>query len=266
MSDTTTRQLMDALLAHYRKPGTDQDGEVLIPEVAAPGSSRRADLVRVGLWSSRGYGIDVHELKVSRADWLRELDDPAKAEAWWEHSSRFWIVAPPNMIQPSELPTGWGLMVPPTSANHRRFKVVVKPAERQPKLTLALMTELVRRADNIRAGEIWQIKQEHRNALYEQEQKIRQEIGSSRLDYETQERLELLDKIEAAMGMQITRYASRRDERFVGVEEWVAAVAEFTPDHVALQRHRRELDGMEDRIRRAANFALTNLPERGDHG
>jgi len=258
----TTTQLMDALIAHYRKPGTEQDGEVLIPEVAAPGSNRRADLVRVGLWSSRGYGIDVHELKASRSDWLRELDDPAKAEAWWPYSRRFWVVAPPKMIRPEELPTGWGLMVPPASANHRRFKVVVKPAEREPKLTIPLFTELIRRADNIRTNEIWQIRQEHRNELHKREQEVRKEIGASRLDYDTQERLELLEKIEAAMGIQLTRWASRRDERFVSVDEFVASVAEFTPDHAVLQRRRRELDDLEERIRRAATRALTDLGQR----
>jgi hypothetical protein len=258
---TLTRQLLDALTAHYRKPGTDQDGEVLLPEVSPPGSSRRCDLLRIGLWPSRGYGIDVHELKVSRSDWLRELDDPAKADAWWPYSSRFWVVAPPKMIRPEEMPPGWGLMEPPSGAGRRRFKVVVKPEDRQPKLTIALLADLVGRADNIRAAEIWQIKQDHRNELAAQERKIRAEVGATRLDYETQERLDLLEKLEAGLGAILTTWASRRDERFVGVDEFLASVGEFTPEHVALQRRRRELDDMEARIRRAATFALTHLSE-----
>jgi len=77
----TTAQVLAALIRHYRKPGEARSGEILITEPQAPGSSRRCDLLRVGMWASRGTGIDVHEVKVSRADWLRELDDPAKAEA-----------------------------------------------------------------------------------------------------------------------------------------------------------------------------------------
>jgi hypothetical protein len=251
---------MDALTAHYRKPGTDQDGEVLLPEVAAPGSNRRADLVRIGLWPSRGYGIDVHELKVSRSDWQRELDEPAKADAWWPYSSRFWVVAPPRMIRPEEMPPGWGLMEPPTQANRRRFRVVVKPAEREPKLTVALLADLVGRADNIRAHEIWLLKQDHRNEMSAQERKIRAEVGATRLDYETRERLELLEKLEAGLGGKLSEWVSRRDEQ-IGVPEFLAAVAEFTRDHVALQRHRRELDDLEARIRRAATKALTGLDQ-----
>lgn len=257
-----TGQLMNALIAHYRKPGTTQDGEVLLPEVAAPGSNRRCDLLRIGVWPSRGMGIDVHELKVSRSDWLRELDDPGKADAWWPYSSRFWVVAPPKMIRPEEMPPGWGLMEAPSGANRRRFKVVVKPEDREPKLTVALLADLVGRCDNIRAGEIWTLKQDHRNELHQAEQKIRAEVGATRLDYETHEQLELLAKLEAAMGVQLSEWASRRDDCF-SVAEFVAAIAEFTVEHVALQRRRRELDDMEARIRRAADFALTNLPNRG---
>ncbi|MDP4501035.1 hypothetical protein [Nonomuraea turcica] len=258
---TATQQLMDALIAHYRKPGADQDGEVLLPEVAAPGSNRRADLVRIGLWPSRGYGIDVHELKVSRSDWLRELDQPAKADAWWEHSSRFWVVAPPKMILPEEVPPGWGLMEPPTQANRRRFKVVVKPAERQPKLTVALLAELVGRADNLRINEMWQLRQEHRNEVFRLEQKIRAEVGPAKLDADTQDALDVLAKFEAAMGCTLREWVSRVDRDHVSVDEIVAALGEYSREHVALQRRRRELDGMEDRIRRAAHFALTHLPE-----
>ncbi|GAA2695653.1 hypothetical protein GCM10010412_088680 [Nonomuraea recticatena] len=64
----------------------------------APGTSgRRCGYPRVGL-GSRGRTIDVHEIKVSRADWQRELAAPGKAEAWWLCSHRFYIVAPPGLI------------------------------------------------------------------------------------------------------------------------------------------------------------------------
>lgn len=250
---------MEALLAHYRKPGTAQDGEVLLPEVAAPGSNRRCDLLRIGVWASRGMGIDVHELKTSRSDWLRELDDPGKADAWWPYSSRFWVVAPPKMIRLEEMPSGWGLMEPPSQANRRRFKIVVKPAERTPKLTIPLLADLVGRADNIRAHEMWLLKQDHRNEMSALERKIRAEVGATRLDFETQERLELLAKLEAGLGAQLSEWVTRRDDRRFSVEEFLASVAEFTADHVALQRRKRDLDDAEDRIRLAADFALKHL-------
>ncbi|MFB4275777.1 hypothetical protein ACBJ59_10830 [Nonomuraea sp. MTCD27] len=256
---TSTQQLMDALIGHYRKPGTTQDGEVLLPEVVAPGSNRRCDLLRIGVWASRGHGIDVHELKTSRSDWLRELDDPAKAEAWWPYSSRFWVVAPPKMISPDEVPSGWGLMEPPAAANRRRFKVIVKPAERAPKLTIPLLADLVGRADNIRAHEIWLLKQDHRNEMFALEGKIRAEVGASKLDFETQDQLALLAKFEAAMGVGLREWVSRVDDRRFSVDEVVAALGEYCREHVALQRRARDVADAEDRVRRAADSALARL-------
>lgn len=53
-----------------------------------------------------------HEIKVSRSDWLRELADPTKADAWKRYCDRWWLVAPPGVGRPEELPDGWGLLVP----------------------------------------------------------------------------------------------------------------------------------------------------------
>lgn len=258
---TTTRALMAALIAHYRKPGTTQDGEVLLPEVAAPGSNRRCDLLRIGVWASRGHRIDVHELKTSRSDWLRELDDPGKADAWWPYSSRFWVVAPPKMIRPEEMPPGWGLMEPPAQANRRRFKVVVKPDERVPKLTIPLLADLVGRADNIRAHEMWLLKQDHRNEMSALERKIRAEVGATKLDYDTQERLELLAKLEAAMGLSLSDWVSRVSERHVSVDAMAAALGEYCREHAALQRRARDVEEAEARVRRAAESVLERLPK-----
>ncbi|WP_405149472.1 hypothetical protein OG589_14640 [Sphaerisporangium sp. NBC_01403] len=254
----TTKLLLDGLIAHYGKPdGSRQEGEVLLPEVAAPGSSRRCDLLRVGLWPSRGLGIDVHELKTSRSDWLRELNDPAKADAWWKHSSRFWVVAPPGLIDPREMPPGWGLMVPPS--NGRRFKVVVKAETRTPELSLALMTELVSRTDNIRAQEIHQVKQDQRNAIYRAIEEDRRTRGQAALDINTKQSLDLLNDLEKALGCRIDSWGSRHDLDRVGVEELAEALREYTRDHVALQRRAKQLGDLDGRLRRASELALKYL-------
>ncbi len=108
---TSASGLLTALMAHYRKPGSARGGCILITEAEAPKSLRRCDLIRVGV-ASRGNEIDGHELKVTRSDWLRELDTPVKADAWWPYCTRWWIVAPPGVVLDGELPAGWGLMEP----------------------------------------------------------------------------------------------------------------------------------------------------------
>lgn len=107
-----TRQLEEALHAHFIRPEDQLSpagaGAIYLTEVTAPGSSRRADVVHVGLWQNRGAGrIDVCELKTSRPDFLRELADPAKAEAWWPYSSTFSLVVPHlSVAGPADLPEG----------------------------------------------------------------------------------------------------------------------------------------------------------------
>lgn len=257
-----TSQLMDALIAHYRKPGVEGgDGEVLLPEVQAPGSNRRCDLLRIGLWPSRGYGIDVHELKVSRSDWLRELAEPAKADAWWEHCSRFWIVAPPKMIRPEEMPPGWGLMEPPSQAGRRRFKVVVEPETRTPKLTVQLVAALVSRTENLRADYIHRLQVDHRNEIDRLVRVERQRRSEATLDSRTRQRLDLLQKLERWLGVKLDEFAWRD-----GVEpmELGTAMKEYVHDHIALQRRRDKLTERQVKLRQAAETVLNHLREAGD--
>lgn len=76
-------------------------------------SDRSADALGIGLWPSRGCSIHGFEIKASRADWLRELKDGAKAEAFFAYCD-FWhvVVGDSAIVKEGELPPGWGLLVP----------------------------------------------------------------------------------------------------------------------------------------------------------
>jgi hypothetical protein len=251
--------VLTALQGHYRRPGVARDGEILIPEVQAPGSSRRADLVRVGMWASRGPGVDVHEIKVSRADWRRELDDPAKAEAWWPYCNRFWVVAPPGVVPERELPEGWGLMELPAAG--RRLKARVPAATRAGiQLTVPLLVELLRRADNQRLAEIDALQARHRDDVRDLEARWRARNAKDGLPRELRERLELLDELEAATGMRLARYPDRHEDppRQATPDELAACLADAR-DHVTVQRLAAGLARQEDRLRRAAEAVLQSL-------
>jgi hypothetical protein len=255
----TAATIREALERHYRKPGAPRDGEILIPEVSAPGSNRRADLVRVGMWASRGTGIDVHEIKVSRGDWLRELDEPAKAEAWWPYCNRFWVVAPPGVARVSELPEGWGLLELPASG--RRFKVVVKPATRTDvRLTVPLLVELLRRADNQRLGEIDQLRHQHRNEMHKLAESWRAKKAVGELPREVRGRLDLLKAVEEALGMPLDEFGGwpKNPPQAIAPEELAAYLAD-AGDHVTVQRRADDVRRREDILRRAASRALEQL-------
>jgi hypothetical protein len=262
--------ILAALQRHYRRPGTERDGEVLIAEAQAPGSARRADLVRVGMWASRGLGIDVHEIKTSRSDWRRELDDPAKAEAWWPYCNRFWVVAPPGVVTAAELPEGWGLMELPASG--RRFKIRV-PAETRKDITLTvpLLVELLRRADNQRLAEIDELRRQHRDSIAELDRTWRAKTDDgSGLSWENRQRLDLLQQIEDALGVPLDTHAGwpRTPLKAVTPAELAAFLADAR-DHVTIQRRKEDLDHQRRRLREAAAGLLEHLdppaPQAGKH-
>lgn len=79
---------------------------------------RTCDYMALDLWPG-GYGpkrtgplLHGHEVKVSRSDWLTELRDPEKAEAFRRYCDFWWlVVSDRNIVKVGELPDGWGLIV-----------------------------------------------------------------------------------------------------------------------------------------------------------
>lgn len=147
----TERTMLDRLRIRYGK--TYKNGgylgrQYVIAEKVAthPGGShnaaRIADAVVLDTWTttyhdltpeereSRAWGerqsIHGFEVKVSRSDWLTELSDPSKAEAWSRYCHYFWLVASDKSIVRNDLPEGWGLLVPHGSS----LRSVVKPTRR----------------------------------------------------------------------------------------------------------------------------------------
>jgi hypothetical protein len=127
---TTAKQIEDALFFKYM---VDQTGwvalrEVSIDDLAAMGGKtltrrgrrriagptvRRIDMLLIKT-SKRGVRVPYEriglEIKVSRADFLREVREPGKRQAWHNMVHRFAYVAPKGMIQRHEVPEGCGLL------------------------------------------------------------------------------------------------------------------------------------------------------------
>ena len=83
---------------------------------------RIADAIAVDCWQSKGMEIHGQEVKVSRSDWLTELRDPDKAEAFRPYVDRWWLVVPDRSIVRDDLPSGWGLMVATVGGGTRIVK------------------------------------------------------------------------------------------------------------------------------------------------
>lgn len=75
--------------------------------------TRTADALAYSLYPSRGLELHGFEVKVSRADWIHEKEDPEKAEEISKFCDRWWIaIGDEKIVQPGELPPTWGLLIP----------------------------------------------------------------------------------------------------------------------------------------------------------
>ena len=132
--------LVGALRQRYAPPAF-----AFLPQVAngtGGNRSRTADALAMSLWPSRGLELHGFEIKVSRGDWLRELKEPAKADAVARFCDRWWIVVPTrDIVKPAELPRGWGLLA--TSGESLRAVVEAGIIECEP-LTRQFLAAVLR--------------------------------------------------------------------------------------------------------------------------
>ncbi len=99
-TEFTADQLFDAVKVRFDFPW------VLRREVTL--NSRRIDVVAFGMPGSTHCRIVAIELKISRADWLREVTNFQKSEGWMNEADAFMVVTSPGVVKPGELPAGWG--------------------------------------------------------------------------------------------------------------------------------------------------------------
>ena len=86
------------------------------------GPLRTIDALVVDLWPSSGNAIHGFEVKVSRSDWLTELKDPEKAEAFRPYCDHWWLAVPDAAIVRNDLPAEWGLLVVTNGTLRARVK------------------------------------------------------------------------------------------------------------------------------------------------
>lgn len=97
----TAPRLRSEIAVRYAPPEWLLESELTL-------GNRRLDVVAFNLWGARSHRIVGFEIKVSRGDWLRELNAFQKSEEWMNVADAFYVVTPPKLIQAGELPDGWG--------------------------------------------------------------------------------------------------------------------------------------------------------------
>lgn len=105
------REVMNRLRVKYAAP--EFAFLTNVADGTGGGSSRYADALAMGLWPSRGLRLTGFEIKVARSDWLKELEQPAKAEAICRYCDHWYVVVgDDSIVKYGELPPTWGLICP----------------------------------------------------------------------------------------------------------------------------------------------------------
>jgi len=111
----TERALLDRLRVRYSQVGGNGPFWAYMEHVrdsAGFFAGTTIDALALHLWPSRNHETHAFEVKVSRTDFRRELEnDCAKSAPWRAWCEYFWIVAPQGVVPVDELPRGWGLLV-----------------------------------------------------------------------------------------------------------------------------------------------------------
>ena len=108
--------IVDALDRKYGQKVDNNEQWVVLREARSgaghDGSSGQCDYLAINTYQSRGLNVVSHEIKVSMADWKRELEDPEKAELFAKLCRRWWVVMPSTLASKvkDEIPAAWGLM------------------------------------------------------------------------------------------------------------------------------------------------------------
>lgn len=116
----TEADILAALARRYGQRSGNGPAWAFIPHVRngagwggenGVGGLRTCDALALSLYRSKNFELVGHEVKCSRSDWLRELADPAKADAMRRYCDRWWLVAAEGVARKEEIPRAWGLLV-----------------------------------------------------------------------------------------------------------------------------------------------------------
>lgn len=241
------------------------------------------DALVMGLWPSRGLELWGIEIKVSRADWLRELKRPEKAEEFLPYCHRWYIVAPADVIRQGELPSTWGHMAPVRSG--LRILTAAPPLTPKP-ADVGLLASIARAAADgwkehpsyLAERDEWQKRIDQRVAEKTKGERERlYELASSVADFEIASGVPIIDRYrlseiirskdtpsELVEKLQKSVVAHDHSLEYRGAERLGTAVRTVLDGGV--DRMREQLQAIVKTAQRIATSAEETLREQGLQG
>lgn len=233
----TTSQIVELLRERYSPPKNAFCTEV--PNGTGMNKSRTCDAMAIGCWKSEGIELSGFEVKVSRSDWQKEMQQPQKASAFEIYCNRWYIVSPlKGVVKIEELPAAWGWMYPTKSNNLR----IGKPAQlnKSPEpIPMAMLAGMIRRAMNCNRDLVEQnraVEDSYSNGFsagVESEKKKREHNKQEENRTDVLHK-KAIDEFERASGLKIRSYRGKQ------LGEAVKLVTEIQDFNVAFLLERLE--------------------------
>lgn len=212
-------------------------------------SGRRVDLLAVSLVRSRP-GVHGVEIKVSRSDWLREMNMAKKADAFY-FCDFYYLASPPGVWQSGEVPHAWGIM----EIQNGKVKVLREPTRLNSRYDFMFLKTLIGRMLNPDLSAL----QKRYNEGYDQGRKDGEKSSNAQMHVETLKREigiyeENFKKFKDVSGMdlpsvwslgdigEIVKKVQSKNEAMEEIERFSKNMDRFID---RLQRCRKEIDGRE---------------------
>ena len=165
---------------------------------------RRADVVAAAIYKSKRWSIHGFEVKASRGDWLKEIQDPSKADELIEYLDAWWVVTPKGIVKDGELPTGWGLLE--VSGRGLRMKVKASEPGALGQVDRELFIRFILKLLWTHRGDLRDLEDAHRKELLEKvDERVSKVDGGERdsLRRKADEYRQTIDRFEEVSGIRI---------------------------------------------------------------
>lgn len=244
-----TTEIIAALRDRYPTGKGEWSFFTEVPNGTGSNKDRSCDALAMNLWPSKGLVLHGHEVKASRSDWQKEMQDPSKAEAFARYCDYWWIVAPKGVLKLEELPTDWGWICPLESGSTK----VRKPAnKRTPELwTREFLAGLMRSIS--KADSLEKAVREAQNKHYQLGYKAGLDVGQKAIerDWEKDRLKRRVEELEELVGE---------------FEKWQRSCRATTRDvtHVR-QSAQRLINGLQALVEQSQSVDFGLVPQESSH-
>jgi hypothetical protein len=227
-----TQQLLELLKHRHPAPEWATFAE-LRTTTGGMGGERYIDLFALNTWPSKRFWTVAYEIKVSRADFSRELANPLKRHAAESLAAECYFATPAGLLQVDEIPEGWGLVV----ATRGGLRIKKRAQQRKVEiLPMAFLASIARRLSDppsplpdviwLHAGQeltqeqLLEIAQGNAQAFAHEQKRLGKEEFCRSEDYQRLVRLQ--DVVRRRAGFACSLDPDRLDA-------WLASVLAATP-------------------------------------